>query len=42
MRIDAKAGDKSVGKATTLTTKLIAGQNRVTDLGTILIPIDGL
>jgi hypothetical protein len=40
--IDALAGDKSVGKATTLTTKVIAGQNAVTDLGTILIPIDGL
>lgn len=40
--IDAMAGDKSVGKATTLTTKVIAGQNRVTDLGTIMIPIDGL
>lgn len=40
--IDALVGDKSVGKATTLTTKVIAGQNRVTDLGTIIIPIDGL
>jgi hypothetical protein len=40
--IDAKAGDTSVGKATMLTNKVIAGQNRVTDLGLILIPIDGL
>jgi hypothetical protein len=40
--IDAIAGDRSVGKATTLTTKVIAGQNQVTDLGTITIPIDGL
>ena len=40
--IDAMAGTRSLGKATTLTNKLIAGQNRVTDLGTIVIPIDGL
>jgi hypothetical protein len=40
--LDAFAGDKPVGKATTLTTKVIAGQNQVTDLGTIVIPIDGL
>ena len=40
--IDALAGDKSVGRATALTTKVIAGQNQVTDLGTIAIPIDGM
>jgi len=40
--IDAMAGDKSLGKATTLTNKVIEGHNRVTDLGLITIPIDGL
>ena len=40
--IDAMVGEKSVGKATTLTTKVIGGQNAITDLGTIVIPIDGL
>jgi hypothetical protein len=40
--VEALAGDKPVGTATTLTTKVIAGQNQVTDLGTIIIPIDGL
>jgi hypothetical protein len=40
--IDAMAGATSLGKATTLTNKVIAGQNRVTDLGNIIIPIDGL
>lgn len=40
--IDAMAGDRSLGKAPTLTNKVIARQNRVTDLGTIIIPIDGL
>lgn len=39
--IDAMAGDRSLGKATTLTNKVIQGQNRVTDLGLIVIPIDG-
>jgi hypothetical protein len=39
--IDAVAGDKSVGKAPTLTGK-IDGQNQVTDLGTIAIPVEGL
>lgn len=42
IEINALSGDKPVGSATTLTTKVIAGQNQVTDLGTILIPIDGL
>jgi hypothetical protein len=40
--IDAVAGDRSLGTATTLTNRVIAGHNRVTDLGTIPIPIDGL
>ena len=40
--INAMAGDKSLGAAATLTNKMIAGQNQVTDLGTIAIPIDGL
>jgi hypothetical protein len=39
--IDAIAGDKSVGKATTLTGK-VNSQNQITDLGTISIPIEGL
>jgi len=40
--INAMAGDKSLGTAATLTNKMIAGKNQVTDLGTIAIPIDGL
>jgi hypothetical protein len=40
--INAMAGDTSLGKATTLTNKVIEGKNRVTDLGMIIIPIDGL
>ena len=40
--INAMAGDKSLGAAATLTNKMIAGKNQVTDLGTIAIPIDGL
>lgn len=40
--IAAMSGDLPLGKAATLTNKVIAGQNRVTDLGTITIPIDGL
>jgi hypothetical protein len=40
--INAMAGDKSLGAAATLTNKMIAGRNQVTDLGTIAIPIDGL
>jgi hypothetical protein len=40
--MDAMAGDKSLGKATTLTGKLIGGQNRITDLGHVVVPIDGL
>ena len=40
--LDAVAGDRSLGTAATLTNQRIAGQNRVTDLGTITIPIDGL
>ena len=39
--IDALAGAKSVGKMT-LQTGTIEGQNQVTDLGTIAIPIDGM
>jgi hypothetical protein len=42
IEINALSADKPVGAATTLTTKVIAGQNQVTDLGTVLIPIDGL
>lgn len=40
--IDAMAGDRSIGKAMTLTNRVIASQNRITDLGHIVIPIDGL
>lgn len=40
--IDAMAGDRSLGAATALTNQTIAGQNQVTPLGTITIPIDGL
>lgn len=40
--INAMAGTRSLGTATTLTNKVIEGQNRVTDLGLITIPIDGL
>jgi hypothetical protein len=40
--IAAMSGDQPLGKAATLTNKVIAGQNRVTDLGLITIPIDGL
>jgi hypothetical protein len=40
--IDAVAGSTPVGQAPALTTTLIAGQNQVTDLGTIVIPISGL
>jgi hypothetical protein len=40
--IGAMAGDRLLGKAATLTNKVIGGQNRVTDLGLITIPIDGL
>ena len=39
--IDALDGDKSVGKAAPLSAK-IEGQNRVTNVGSILIPIDGM
>ena len=39
---DAMAGDRSLGVATLLTNEVIQGQNRVTDLGVISIPIDGL
>lgn len=40
--VDAMAGDRSLGAATTLTNQVIKGQNHITDLGTITIPIDGL
>jgi len=40
--IDAMAGGASVGSAAMLTNKMVAGQNRVTDLGVINIPINGL
>jgi hypothetical protein len=40
--IDAMAGTKSLGKAASLTNKVIEGHNRVTDLGLITIAIDGL
>jgi len=40
--IDAVAGDMSVGKAAMLTNRTIKGQNTITDLGLITIPIDGL
>lgn len=40
--IDAMAGDRSLGKAMTLTNQRIAGQNRITDLGHVVIPLDGL
>lgn len=40
--IEALAGDKSVGKAAPLTMQKIAGQNSVTDLGTVSIPVDGM
>jgi hypothetical protein len=39
--INALAGDMSVGSTTMLTNKTISGQNAVTDLGLIAIPIDG-
>jgi hypothetical protein len=39
--IDALSGSKSVGKMA-LQTMTIAGQNQVTNLGTIAIPIDGM
>jgi hypothetical protein len=40
--IDAVMADTTIDPATTLTNQVISGQNRVTDLGHILIPIDGL
>jgi hypothetical protein len=40
--IEATAGDMSVGKAATLMNRTIKGQNSITDLGLITIPIDGL
>jgi hypothetical protein len=40
--LDAMVGDMSVGAAATLTSKTIEGQNTITDLGLITIPIDGL
>jgi len=40
--IDARASDASIGAAIRLTGQTIKGQNAVTDLGHILLPIDGL
>jgi hypothetical protein len=40
--IDAMAADRSVGKTMTLTSKPITGPNQVTDLGHVVIAIDGL
>lgn len=40
--VEATAGDRSLGPATTLADQTIEGQNRVTDLGAITIPVDGL
>lgn len=40
--IDAVSADRSIGPAVTLTNQVISGQNRVTDLGHVLLPIDGL
>jgi hypothetical protein len=40
--LDVIAADMSISAAPTLTNKVISGQNRVTDLGHIAIPIDGL
>jgi hypothetical protein len=40
--IDALSADVSVGHAEMLTSKPIAGQNAITDLGLVVIPIDGL
>lgn len=39
--IDASRADKSIGTAPTLASKVIRAQNQVTDLGHIVIPIDG-
>jgi hypothetical protein len=39
--IDAMAGRAAIGRITSLTNQPIYGQNRVTDLGHILIPIEG-
>ncbi len=39
--IDASNAGKSIGTAPTLASKVIHGQNQVTDLGHIVIPIDG-
>jgi hypothetical protein len=40
--IGAVSSDASIGPQTSLTDQVISGQNRVTDLGHILISIDGL
>jgi hypothetical protein len=40
--IEAMAGDRTLGAAATLNNQVIGDQNRITDLGTIPIPIDGL
>lgn len=40
--VEAMAGERSLGPATTLTNQTIEGRNRVTDLGAITIPIGGL
>jgi len=39
--IDAVAARRSIGRVASLTNQVIYGQNRVTDLGHILIPING-
>ena len=40
--IDARAGDRSLGAAMTFPDQIIPNQNRVTDLGTVTLAIDGL
>ena len=40
--IDALAGDRALGSPVVLSARTIAGQNSITDLGTVTIPIDGL
>lgn len=39
--IEARAGGQSIGGTASLTNQVISGQNRVTDLGHIAIPING-
>jgi len=40
--LEARAGSGAIASPVTLTNKSIAGQNAITDLGLIMIPIDGL